>query len=359
MTPKNSELSFAGQNIYVGIDAHRNSFTVSIEGDRLFYKTFTQPAKPQVLVDYLQKNFPGATYHSVYEASFCGFWIQRYLSSHGIGCLVVHSCDVPTTSKEKSQKRDTVDSRKLARGLKNGELKGVHVPDLELQQDRSLIRARSSLIANQTRCKNRIKAFLYYYGIEYPESFSKSGTHWSNKFMTWLSSLKLDQESGKQALNIFITEALSLRKLLAEANKNILHLAKQKKYAEYVKLLLSIPGVGRLTAMTILTELGDIKRFKRLDDICCYIGLIPTVYASGEKETIGGISKRGNNHIRRLLIESSWMAVRNDPALGCKYHELCSHMNGNKAIIRIARKLLNRMRFILLNNKPYEVGVAA
>ena len=123
--------------------------------------------------------------------------------------------------------------------------------------------------------------------------------------------------------------------------------------------MITIPGIGRLTAMILLTEIGDINRFKRLDDLCSYIGLIPNVYSSGESESVGDITKRGNRHVRTFIIESSWIAVRNDPALGCKYHELCNRMPGNKAIIRIAKKLMNRIRYVLLNKEEYELAIAA
>lgn len=359
MSTKNKQLDFTGQNIYVGVDTHRKSFAVSIEGDRLFYKSFTQPPVPGILADHLHKNYPGANFYAAYEAGFCGFWVQQQLERLGINCIVVNPCDIPTTDKEKKQKRDSLDSRKLARCLKNGELRAIHVPDTMRQQDRSLLRTRGRIIGDQTRCRNRIKALLYFYGINLPEQFQKSGTHWSKRFMKWLSELSLEHTSGRQALNFLVKEANSLRELLLEADKAIFRLSKEERYSGDVKLLVTIPGIGRLTAMILLTEVGDIKRFKKLDDLCSYIGLIPNVYSSGENERVGDITKRGNRHVRTFIIESSWMAVRNDPALGCKYHELCNRMPGNKAIIRIAKKLMNRIRYVLLNKEEYEIAIAA
>jgi transposase len=359
MSTKSKQLDFTGQNIYVGIDTHKKSFTVSIEGDRLFYKTFTQPPMPELLVDHLRKNYPGANYYAAYEAGFCGFWIQRQLEKLGIKCIVANPCDIPTTDKEKKQKRDSLDSRKLARCLKNGELRAIHVPNTMTQQDRSLLRTRERIIGNQTRCRNRIKALLHFSGITFPEQFEKSGTHWSKRFIKWLTELTIGYESDKEALNLLLKEANSLRALVLEADKGILKLSKEARYVENAKLLLTIPGIGRLTAMILLTEIEDIKRFKGRDDLCSYIGLIPNVYSSGETERVGYITKRGNSHLRSLIIESSWTAVRNDPALGCKYHELCNRMAGNKAIIRIARKLVNRIRYVLLNKEEYELAIAA
>lgn len=359
MPTKNKQLDFSGQNLYIGMDTHKKHFTVSIQGENLFYKTFNQPPDPAILVNYLHRNYPGANYFAAYEAGFSGFWIQEKLESMGVNCIVVNPCDVPTTDKEKKQKRDKLDSRKLARALKNGELTGINIPDNQIQQDRSLIRTRQRIIGNQTRCRNRIKALLYFFGIEFPETFLHSGTHWSKRFMDWLRQLDLGQESGNSSLRLLIQEAESLRELVLRADKDIKKLSQSERYAEKVKLLLSVPGIGRLTAMILLTEVNDMSRFRNLDHLCSYVGLIPNVYGSGDKEKVGDITSRGNRRLKSHLIESSWVAVRNDPALSLKYNQLCSRMNGNKAIIRIARKLLNRIRFILLNNETYQLAVAA
>ena len=359
MSTTKKQLDFTGQNIYLGIDTHKKSFKITIEGELMVYKTFSQPSDVDLLVSYLHKNYPGANYFAAYEAGFSGFWIRRELQASGINCIVVNPCDVPTTDKEKKQKRDRIDSRKLARFLKHGVLEAIHIPDEETQQDRSLIRTRKRLVGNKTRCRNRIKSLMDFYGVKIPEKFQNSGTHWSKRFMGWLNEVKLGHKSGEQSLRLLIREAEYLRELLLDAERSIRILSKSDRYKENVDLLLSVPGIGRLTAMHLLTEIGDIRRFKSLDHLSSYIGLIPNVYASGEKERIGDMTKRGSKHLRAYIIESSWVAIRNDPAMGLKYHELCTRMKGNKAIIRIARKLINRIRYVLTNKEEYELAVAA
>lgn len=359
MQAKNTKLNFSGQNIYVGMDTHKKHFTISIQGEHLFYKTFNQPPKPAILVKHLQQNYPGANYFAAYEAGFSGFWIQEQLQAKGVDCIVVNPCDVPTTDKEKKQKRDPLDSRKIARALKNGELTGIHIPDKVHQQDRSLLRARQRIVGNQTRCRNRIKSHLYFFGIEYPEKFQHSGTHWSKRFMDWLNQIDLGEQSGNLSLRLWLKEATSLRDLLLEADREIRKLSQQERYAEDMTLLLSIPGIGRLTAMILLTEIGDIKRFGNLDHLCSFIGLVPNTYGSGDKEKTGEITSRGNRRLRSHIVESSWVAVRSDPALTLRYNELRGRMNGNNAIIRIAKNLVNRIRHVLINKQSYELAVAA
>ncbi len=359
MTTKIRQLDFSGQNIYVGMDVHKKQFTVSIAGDYLFYKTFSQPPKPDKLVEYLHRNYPDANYKAVYEAGFCGFWVQEALANAGVDCIVVNPADVPTSDKEKRQKRDTVDSKKLVRGLMNNQLHAINIPDKERQQDRSLLRVRQSIIGNQTRCRNRIKGLLYFFGIEFPAIFEKSGTHWSKRFMKWLSEVNLGNTSSNYSLSVLLKEAEFLRGSLLGIEKQFNALAKEPRYKNDYRLLISIPGIGRIVALVLLTELGEISRFKNLDQICSYIGLVPNVYASGEREYVGRNTKRGNRFIKSLIVESAWVAVRHDPVLTLKYSQLCSKMIGSKAILRIARKLVSRIRYVLINKKEYELGVIA
>ena len=194
MSIKSRKIDFIGQDIFVGIDIHKKHFTVTIQGALLVYKTFNQPPESNPLVNYLIKHFPNANYFAAYEAGFCGFWLCKELLSQGINCIVVNPADVPSTDKEKKQKRDKLDSRKLARALKNGELKAIHVPEIQIQQDRGLLRTRKQFVGNQTRCRNRIKSLLDFYGIQIPEKFNQSGSHWSNKFMIWLETDRFSRE---------------------------------------------------------------------------------------------------------------------------------------------------------------------
>ncbi|NDV97588.1 IS110 family transposase, partial [Dysgonomonas sp. 521] len=157
-----NKLSFKGQSIYAGIDVHLRSWSVTILSEHSHHKTFTQAADPTRLADYLHTHFPGGTYYSVYEAGFSGFWTHFRLESMGIKNIVVNAADVACTQKEKLQKDDAVDSRKLARELRSGDLSGIHVPCISTLEDRSLVRTRSALVKDMSRFKQRIKSHLYF-----------------------------------------------------------------------------------------------------------------------------------------------------------------------------------------------------
>lgn len=350
-----SKLDFTGQHIYVGIDVHKKSWSVCILTIHFEHKTFTQPPDPGVLVNYLRRNFPSATYHAVYEAGFSGFWTHDRLREQGIDCIVVNPADVPTKDKERAGKSDPIDCRKLARGLKNGDLKGIYVPVRSKVEDRGLIRTRRSMVNKQTRCKNQIKSMLAIYGIHIPEDLAQS--HWSRRFINWIDSIRMEKASGDFSLKAHLDELDHLRRIIAGLNKNMRTLSKTEEYQANVQLLKIVPGISILTAMTLLTELYTITRFKSLDKLASYFGLIPDTSSSGEKDKTTGITKRRNSELRGVIIESAWVAVRKDPALMMAFNQLCTRMTKTKAIVRIARKLLNRIRYVLKNQMEYVPAV--
>ena len=358
MQTQRTQLDFKGQNIFVGMDVHLKSWTVTILTEELMHKTFNQPACVDTLCNYLNRNFPGGSYHSVYEAGFSGFWTHYKLKEMGINNIIVNPADVPTSQKEQLQKDDPTDSRKLARSLRAGELRAIYIPSGSTLEDRSLIRMRATLVKDMTRFKQRIKSFLFFYGVAFPPQFEKSGSHWSKRFMKWLTQeVSLGHDSGNQTLKILIQQAEQQRKLLLDVLRKVRLLSRCEKYARNVALLIAIPGIALITAMTILTEIENIERFVNTDHLAGFVGLVPNYHSSGQKANNGEMTFRGHSSLRSSLIESSWFAARFDPALTMSYHGYVKRMEPNKAIIRVARKLLNRIYFVLKNNMEYVPGV--
>ncbi len=357
MQTQNNKLDFNGQNIYVGFDVHLKSWTVTILTERLYHKTFTQPPQPKALYEYLTKNFPGAQYHAAYEAGFCGYWIHNSLKLLGVNSMVVNPADIPTTDKEKVQKEDSRDSRKIARALKSGDLKPIHVPTSKTLDDRGLVRTRSVVVKDLTRNKNRVKSFLHFHGIEIPASFQNSSYRWSKRFTDWLRSIQFAEPSARLSLDALINSSEPMRNMVLQMTLQINSLSKTPTYAESVELLKSIPGIGLITAMIIILELETIHRFESVDKLSSFIGLIPSTHSSGDDETVGNMTRRGHPILRSALVESAWVAARMDPALNKSYHSYCKRMDPNKAIIRIAKKLVSRIRYVLKNKKPYVCAV--
>ena len=355
MQKKNKNNLFEGQTIYAGIDVHNKNWKVSIYSLELEHKTITQPPEAKVLGNYLKRNFPGAKYKSVYESGYHGFWIDEELKKEGLENIVVNPADVPTSNKQRKQKNDKVDSRKLGKELRNNNLTGIYVLARERQEYRSLVRMRSMMVKKQTRCKNQIKAYLTFYGQKKKLEEEVEERHWSRNYLKYLDNLNFRTESGTIAFRYLLAELKRLREEIADISKKIKKVSENEIFNEDVKLLISIPGISTLSAMIFLTEAGGISRFKNLDHAASYCRLIPDEDSSGEKEKKGANTKRGNSALKHMLIEASWIAVRKDPALIRDFQLLTQRMKKTQAIIRIARKLLNRIRFVLKNKKPYKI----
>lgn len=348
-------LSFAGQDIYCGTDVHKKDWSVCIRDDDRELRTFCQPPAAESLSKFLKNNYPDASYHVVYEAGFCGFWIQQQLAELGIECLVVNPSDVPTSDKDRSQKTDKVDCRKLALELSKGSLKGIHIPPSKTIEDRLLVRTRDQLVIDQTRQKNRILSVLHFMGKPIPPGY-KTSTHFSKRFIVWLQQLDL-HGNAKVALELKLSSLQATRQSLLQANRSLRKLSESSEYKTQVALLRSIPGIGLINAMVLLTELEDIKRFKNFDRLCSYAGLKPDIYSSSDRMYVKQITDRANTYIREALVESAWKAISHEPVLLMAYKDYVKRMHYNKAIIRIAKKLLNRIRFVLINQTPYVAGV--
>lgn len=348
---------FDGQSLYVGIDCHKKNWTVTILGEEYEHKTMSQNPDPDILASYLRRNFPGASYHAVYEAGFNGFSSCRRLKDLGIDCKVIHAADVPTSHKEKIQKLDPTDSRKLARLLRGKEYEFIDVPEPALEADRALVRQRFRLMKDITRTKSRVKSLLFQFNISIPERFTAGQTRsWSKVYISWLKELNVDHPSLKQTLDNYLRIGELQREELLSVNRQVRLLSQSDAYRDNYNLLISTPGIGFLTAMTFLVQIGDIKRFKSLDDLCDYIGLVPMMRGSGDKLHTGKLINRGRKELKIMIIEAAWDAVRMDPALMAKFNDLTRRMNKNKAIIRISRKLISRMRYVLMTKELYKIG---
>jgi transposase len=357
MLVQRNELNFEGQNIYVGLDVHKKNWTVTIMTAQLEHKRFCQKPSAKDLAGYLERNFPGANYYSAYESGFCGFHVHTELLKYKIHNIVVNAADVPTTGKEKDNKTDPRDSRKIARSLRNGDLVGIHIPQRKTMEDRTLMRTRSSIRKDLTRIKQRIKSMLNFYGIDHPECFAQPGSHWSKRYICWLKEIKMEYESGSSSLQLLIGEAEDLRKKQLEVTKKIRELSRSDAYKKDFELITSIPGIALIIGMTFLTEVEDINRFSNTDHFAAYVGLIPSCRSSGEKENVGEITHRSHKFMREMLVESAWTAAGKDPALHLAFSKLCQRMEANKAIIRIAGKVLNRIYYTLKNQTEYVCGV--
>jgi transposase len=357
MQTQNNKLSFKNQDLYVGIDIHKKQWTISITHmNRTIHKKTVIDPLAKTLLTFLNRRYPEGNYHAVYEAGFCGFQAARDLNELGVNCIVTHPADIPTKQKERLNKNDRVDARKLSRSLSSHDLEGIYIPDKISEEYRYLSRYRYSLIKDQTRMKNRIKSALYQFGIKMPLEYEDR--RWSGQFIDWLSGIRFETEYAQYAFDDQISQLIQMRLRLTQT------LMKMKTMVSTVapmspvyRYLLSVPGIGPITAVALLTEIIDIHRFKKTDQLVSFVGLAPCVRSSDEKEKMHGITPRHNKHLRSMLIEAAWKAAGVDPVLTMKFGQLCRRMPKNKAIVRIAKMLISRIHYVWKNQTAYVEGV--
>lgn len=348
------KIDFSGQNLYIGLDVHKKSWYVTVLSEQICLQNISQPPSVESLFIYLTSRYPGANYFSAYEAGFCGYSYHRSLIEHGISNIVINPADIPRSNKDSHIKTDKNDSRIIAEALRGGFLKGIYIFNPKQEEFRSLFRSRLALAKDIRKTKGRIKSFLAYRTIEVPETFKNNPK--SKQYITWLEHLKFADSNAAYQL----TQLLSRLKFLSEQRRSLeqelRNNARQIDRGLY-KLLLSVPGIGQITAVAIMAEIGDINRFLHFKKFASYVGLIPRLKQSGETERAGAITYRNNSYLRPLIVEAAWQAIRADSAMLAFFQETCKKSNSKKAIVKVARKLLSKIYFVMRNRKIYERGI--
>lgn len=342
---------FSGQSFYIGIDVHKKSWTVTVRALNIELVHFSQASDAVQLSHYLHKRYPGGSFFSAYEAGFCGTSHHHALCAAGIKNIIIHAADLPESDKEKKNKTDLHDSRAVAKYLEGGVLSGIHIMPLDQQERRSLYRCRQATVGNVTRCTNRLRSLLDYYGVELPDNL-RDKEYISKHFLNWLCKLQLTTDQGTETLQHYIEDLQYHRKQLLLVTRK-LRKAITEHYGQSYICLLTVPGIGPVTAMALLTETGDLSRFESPDEFCSYLGLVPSEQSSGERVYSNRIQPRCNTHLRPLLIEAAWTAIRRCPAL-LAYYRKHAGKNNKKAIVKVARKLALIAKAVAVNKQVYQ-----
>lgn len=346
-----NSIGFKDQKFFIGMDVHKKSWVITIRSMGIQIARFTQPPSVEALVKYLEKNYPGGKYYSVYEAGFCGTDTHEQLCKAGINNIIVHAADIPTTDKQRKNKTDLHDSSTLADKLEKNEVHGIHVLTRDQQELRGLFRLRQQRVIDVTRANNRLKGYLMYLSIELPAELSKT-EYLSKKALDWLSNLELSIEAGTLSLKTYSEELKYQRAQLSRITK-LLREHINLHHARSYLCLLTIPGIGSITAMGLLAEIADFNRFKDPDEYCSYLGLMPWEDSSGEVKRTKGIQPRHNKFLRPLLIEASWTAIKNDRGLFA-YYSKHAKRDSKKAIVKVTRKVALTARGVVIKQQPYD-----
>lgn len=352
--PRYQKSAWSGKRLWVGIDIHRKYWHVTIlndESEKLFDSSI--PGRWPLLRQRLERYREALSIQVAYEASFSGFWLYDHLTSHGYPTTVTPPNKIPSAGGDRV-KTDRVDSYRLADYLRAGILRAIDVPTPEERAHREVSRRRRKFIEDRVRAQNRIKAFLRFNGLEISQ---ESTGRWSRAFVENLWKVRLKDRYQLESYHHLLEQFDGISRLVNEQTALLRDLSRSERYADRVELLKSIPGVGWLTAIELILELRDMRRFKRAECLSAYVGLTPSQHSSGERVRLGRITRQGLPNVRSLLVEASWTLIKKDPALAEKYASIKHRSGSKRAIVAIARRLILRMRRLLLDGVPYQLGV--
>lgn len=350
---KDIENFIKGKKVFCGIDMHLKFWVVCFYCDGEVVERSRIDFGYSGLLAHLKRYQGARLVRIVYEAGYSGFWLYRKLLADGYECMVTPPALVPrSASKVKTDKRDAL---KLGSYLAAGILKRVYIPPAAVESDRRVVRRRAQLVKKQTRSKNEIKAFLHLHGIEKPSDIK---TYWTTAYLGWLRPLKFSSGSDQFTFAQLLKHYQMIHGDLKEVNDYLKGLSRDRRYGVNYQRLTSLRGVGLITAMTYLLELGDFGRFKNSKCFSSFLGFTPAQHSSGENIHLGHISRQGNAHLRRVLVESAWTVIKHDPHLRDKYNRIRARgTNGKKAIVAVARSLAVRLRRCLLDETDYVIGL--
>ncbi len=289
---------------YVGLDVHAETIAVSVAdaggGEPRYYGEIAN--RPGAVAGLVKKfSEPGQRLSFCHEAGPCGYGLYRQITVLGHRCDVVAPSLIPTKPGERV-KTDRRDANKLSRLHRAGELTPVWVPGPEQEAIRDLTRAREDLKSLERRAKQRLGALLLRHGKRYRAGQKK----WTQRYFAWLEQVKFDSEVQQIVFQEYVDTVTHLQGRVQALEVEMERALSGWSLAPVVEALMALRGVQLISAMTLMAELGDITRFDSPRQLMGYLGLVPSEHSSGRRQRRGAITKAGNAHARRTLVESAW-----------------------------------------------------
>jgi transposase len=287
-----------------------------------------------------------------YEAGPTGYALYRLLLTLNIHCTVIAPSLIPQKPGERI-KTDRRDSVRLAQLYRAGELTSVYVPTPEDEALRDLVRCREDAKEDELRAKHRLSKFLLRYDIHPPSK----GKKWTVRYYRWLDTLKFENSKLKVVFQEYYHQIKEIQQRVLRLEEEIRIQATDGIHAPTIQALQALRGVALITATSIVAEIGSFKRFSTPRQLMAYVGLVPSEFSSGESRRQGKITKTGNRHVRRLLVESAW-SYRYQPSIK---GELQKRQNGQSpTVLAISWKAQNRLhkKYFRLLSRGKESGKA-
>lgn len=351
MTPDYSPHDYA---IFVGIDVDKNNFSVTVKDDHLININKTMPSDPEKLYYYIQNRFADQRVICAYEAGPTGFELYDYLRERNQPCLLTSPLSIPKARNQKI-KNNRIDSQTLAHYLRSGELKAVRVPEGKYRELRHLIRSREQYAQDRKKAKQRIKSLLLYTALH--KELKEPDQNWSGRYITELKTLPCSP-AVRQRLDMLLMDLDYARRQTCLILKQLRTFCKeQPEIQRHISYLQSIPGIGFITATTVLGNIGDPQNLKDVRELAGFAGLVPREHSTGDTISRGSITHLGDQILRKLLVEVAWVAIRQDQQLNQFYHRIKARhharIGANKAIVAVARKLTQIIYRVLKEQRNY------
>jgi transposase len=346
---------------YIGLDVHRASISVAIADADQPPTSYGTIANEPSAVRKLVTRLGGADVrlHVAYEAGPTGYVLQRQLSGLGIECTVVAPSLIPRRPGDRV-KTDRRDALKLARLLRSGDLTSIWVPDQEHEALRNLVRARADAKVAEVRAKHQLSKFLLRQGCQPPVGVR----NWTKRYEQWLRQLEFEQLADRIVFADYLAEVTAACERVKRLNAALRQCAQTTRQHVLIEALQALRGIGFLSAVTIVAEAGDLRRFGSATQFMSYTGAVPREVSSGSHQYRGRITKTGNRALRHILgeaaqharhapnlsdalksrqkhapqpiVELAWQAQLR---LHTRYRHLCARLGAPKAIMALAREL--------------------
>jgi transposase len=339
-------IDYTGKIIFVGIDVHKKTYSVTCLCEGALAKKATLKASPEELVKFLENYFKGATIKSAYEAGFSGFYLHRFLIQKGIENRVVHAASIEVSARDRV-KTDKRDSLKIATQLESGRLRGIYVPSEEREAYRNVTRLREALMGDKKRIGNRLKSLLHTQGLISGDDERKISEKWLKEIKNYKTQLEI-----KYCIQSYCEQWQLLKNKIKEIDKELEKQAEKDSVLEIIYQ--SAPGIGKIHGRELCNELEDMSQFPNEKKLFSYTGLTPSEYSSGEHRRQGHITRQGRSVLRKILTQAAWIAIQKDSSLKTIFERLSKKSGKKRAIIGVARRLIGRIRSCLLTGCLYE-----
>jgi len=345
---------------FVGLDVHKDSITIAVaeEGREPAYVYGKILNDWEILKRALRRLGAKSSLRCCYEAGPCGYGLYRKMKEAKIECVVVAPSLVPVQSGNRV-KTDRRDATKLAHFLRSGDLTEIFVPDEEAEALRDLERAREDAKNAERAGRHQLGKFLLRHGRHWNK------TNWTRNHLDWIRRQKFEHQAQQRVLTDYLKTVEDATERERQLTKDLAELVKETKLYPLIRALQAFRGIQLITAVTIAAELVDLQRFSSPRQLMAFLGLVPSEHSSGENQRRGRITRAGNGHVRRMLIEAAWsyhyqpnmskaIRKRNEGVapgvqrLAWKaqkrlhkrlYHLLRKGKSGQKAITAVAREL--------------------